>query len=866
MGDQEQSHASLTPSQALSVNAVSFRPNGNASLTIPNTTTSNNNNNANANKNRRRNNNNNRRRNNNNRKPNSDANNSEEKKEGESNANANAPSEQGQGRRRQRGGGGKQGNPPNATQQGGNQQQQRGGGRQANQANTPQGGNQQNNNNQGKKGKNDNRNKNNNNKKGRKKYPWRKFIPQGTMDPITLENLISLEYPPFALVATEPYIPVPVWPLPQTSEGEEKEKSEKKESVEEINRKRLQEQWGSSVVTTVTSEAKEKKEDVPLDKRHLHLYDGRALAYYLVSQLQFIDPLNRRDLTRPELLNLDAYLKRHGFNDIRVTEAYDAKGITLSSAGAAAATAEGRAEIMQQIATNLLNALFGGQSVSAPAPAAAPPSSLQEQYAAMRLQEEQARQQQQAMPLFSDNPFDAGVFGDEHGGIMVVDDDEMPGLRGDGDRAAGANRTSAQATANTQGQGHPFYSARHIADRYGAGGAMNSTDAFPALPPAPAPASKKTGAVAPNRNGILNVSKPASKTLSRITGAVKKTDPEEMQRQWEAREEARRKAILSNLSFGVNATTASAAMQDLPQPPTTVAPATATEAQLSRNRAFAEALGVKPATVRNQFSTGWARPTDAKLSIDEFGNELNAALYPDNLILEARERMPLVLKVEKKWKAFLADDSAASLPLNAMDRPARKFVHHYSDFWKLRTESFDPEPRRYIHCVKMADTVMPHPLLSDAVRNWRGPTAPITKIESDPAIHQPAGQTTSSEEAKRSLGGETAAPLDAPLNSRFDALASEPKERPKLELAKRTVPLELPPFEPPKDYNLADEMKKSEERLKEKQKKEREAAERHQKALAAAFASDSEEEEEEREDSEDEWQETAPVFDGEDDE
>lgn len=400
---------------------------------------------------------------------------------------------------------------------------------------------------------------------------------------------------------------------------------------------------------------------------------------------------------------------------------------------------------------------------------------------------------------------------------------------------------------------------------------MNSTDAFPALPSAPTPAqaSNSTG-VTHSRTGIIDIRKPApaSKTLSRITGAVKKSDPDEMQRQWEAREEARRRAILSNLSFGVTATNTAAAMQDLPQPPSTTgqAPVTGTDGQLARNKALAEILGVKPATVRNQFNSGWARPTDFKLSTDEFGNELNAALYPQSLVVEARERMQLVLKVEKRWKAFLANDSAASLPLNAMDRPARKFVHHYSDSWKLRTESFDPEPKRYIHCVKMADTVMPHPLLSDAARNWRGSSFQSTKVESDHAVQQTAGQTSSEQlllsEAK-ALEAEGAAPLDAPQNGRFDALSSEPKERPKLELAKRTVPLELPPFESQKDYDLADEMKKTEERQIEKKKKKLEAAQRHRKALEAAFASDSEGE---GENSDGEWQEAAPVFNGEDDE
>jgi len=80
------------------------------------------------------------------------------------------------------------------------------------------------------------------------------------------------------------------------------------------------------------------------------------------SQLQFIDPFNRRDLTRDELVNLDRYLQRHGFRDLNVTEAYDAKGVILSMAGAVANTATGRATNLQQEGSLLLQAVFGGLS------------------------------------------------------------------------------------------------------------------------------------------------------------------------------------------------------------------------------------------------------------------------------------------------------------------------------------------------------------------------------------------------------------------------------------------------------------------------------------------------------------------------
>ena len=715
------------------------------------------------------------------------------------------------------------------------------------------------------------------NRKNRKRYPWRRFVPPGEQDPITLEDIVSLEYPPFALVATEPFVPVPVWPIPEISSTSNQVKQE---TVEEINRKRLKEQWGPSLIAS--DESKHEVEPDKIEnpsKRHYHLYDGRALAYYLVSQLQFIDPLNRRDLTRPELLNLDEYLKRHGFKDINVTEAYDAKGITLSSAGAAANTAQGRAEIMQQIASNLLNSLFGNLSVAATPRTDPVPSQEQNQ----TFNTSGYRQGAAVAHDFGNH----GFYASEDGGLMIIDDDENPGMRD-------ANYEAAAAAAGAAGNLHidsrsqtfapnPFYTSGHIADLHGGSrGSLASPNAFPALPKANNSGDSATTVPQPTKAARK------SKTLARIAGAVKKTDPEEVQRQWEAREEARRRALLSNLSFGVDASMMNDTKDLLKPPPGGLESnvVTASEGQLLRNRAFADALGVKPATVRKQFNSGWARPADAMISTDEFGNELNAAIYPDGLILEAKEMMQLLLKVEKKWKAFLTDDSAASLPLNAMDRPSRKFVHEYSDFWNLKTESFDPEPKRYIHCVKMTNTMMPHPLLSDVARKWRGPTPqPLKSVESDHPFQQTAGQSTRS--IPPNLEHRVPLPLK-PLsipegeqrdflpvktekgvpgegeqqNSRFDSLATS-RERPKIALAKRTVPLELPPFEPQKAFDLAEDMKRTQERLEEKRRKEREMANRKKKALENAFASD---DEEAGQSSDSEWGEEEPLYNGDSDE
>ena len=62
-----------------------------------------------------------------------------------------------------------------------------------------------------------------------------------------------------------------------------------------------------------------------------------------------------------------------------------------------------------------------------------------------------------------------------------------------------------------------------------------------------------------------------------------------------------------------------------------------------------------------------------------------------------------------------------------------------------------------------------------------------------------------------------------------------------MELAKRTVPLELPPFQPPTGYSVSEDMKKRQARQEEKARAERKLAQQKQRALEDAFASSDEE-------------------------
>ena len=743
---------------------------------------------------------------------------------------------------------------------------------------------------------------------------WREQVPTDSVDPITLESLQSLQYPPFALVASPPYIPMN-WPPIQNDTNDTTNHREKGLSEEERQRQILQAQWGKSLHIDNNTMNTTDTDPTSNHHRHVNLFDGRALAYYMVSQLQFIDPLNRRDITRDELIHLDHYLRRHHFYELNVVEAYDTKGVTLSSAGATANTAMGRSIILQQEAQTLLNALFGGNTVSRSLPASSTANStttntgshigntFMEQYEAHEATHRRPQATSNTNRPSRHQTHDSDTYMTNNvltdSGMVIIDDDETPGLRGN-------------ASA------FPFYSANHIAARHGNGrGPPVREYEFPSLA-ATVQLSTRTEQEPPSVP-VTSVPKnlPKAKTLSKIGKMVKQTNPEEQQRQWEAREEARRKAMLANLTFGSNPTlpTSSEVQQQLlsdgiPSQISTVnGPSIA---QVERNRAFAEALGVQPATLRSNTLGGWTRPTERIMEYDEFGNELNYTIYPDSLIKQAKElRLDMILKLEKKWKLFLNDDRAASLPLYPMDRTNRAFVHEYAEYWKLHTESFDPEPKRYVHCVKLRDTCAPHPLISDAMKNWQPFNQTLTNrlineglnfaatLPMDHSTNQTAGQSTTSSEQQHqtlrefpadvyhqrvplslkprstlpqtsvtslsggvSIGGvpsrNTTMMLDG-LDNRFASL-SDGRERPKLELQKRTLPLELPAYDasntgPTVAVDLNVVHLQQMERHQQKVRKEQEKAQRKQRALQSAFASD-----DEKSDSDSEWEEKVAVY------
>jgi len=720
---------------------------------------------------------------------------------------------------------------------------------------------------------------------------WRQFVPSGLEDPISLQPLADLPYPPFAVVVDPPYVAIlpGMWPPPEptalhtSSDGADAAVGESNKnlpttkpttaSVDEKDRELtiLKAQWGDGVAVHSSKEGDPKTtgaeptttspSSADIQNRHLNLFDGRVLAYYLVSTLQFIDPLNRRDLTRPELVALDAYLAHHSLGNAGVTEAYDAKGITVSTAGSAAQSATGRAQILQEEARAIMGSFqIGGGSQQQQQQQQQQPSrqqrerrnvrhvqsmgnlsegtnSFQRMYAA----QEGNRHGSGALPASSSNApmlHDTGIYEGDGGGLLVIDDDINPGLR------SGMPPGESHSDANAGG----FYSARHIAERHSQEAQVREGN-FPSLSGA-APASATADNVAATKPPLPPAGGP-SKSLSKISKLVKKTDRKEVERQRKAREDAQRRAEMSKLSFFNPDMPVPAgsmmANNNLPAAGAPMVKMPPSEAVIERNRNLAMALGVAPSTIRNieqNLTTGWARPVGS----NEFGNELldNAAQYPDSLLSEAKERMTELLKLEKQWKKFLSDDRSPGYSLKAMERPLRKFVHEYSDFWRLKTESFDPEGRRYVHCSKLVDTSAPYPLLSEAARKWRGPAAgpavagvvDMTMIPTGPSLKPSVGLPLSNAVVPSSTDGwrteqrvplklvprttaivaeigigtakpplhypsipssaigggmtrSTSTPLlsmtnERPPPPRFAALCD--KERPRLQLAKRSIP------------------------------------------------------------------------------
>jgi hypothetical protein len=169
--------------------------------------------------------------------------------------------------------------------------------------------------------------------------PWLSAIPDGTVDPISLEPLEDLPYPPFALVMDQPYTPVypGMWPPPTIEDTDEKKEVDKSDVEKDREVSILKAQWGEGVVQnektqdSTKNSLKSAPESSSLQGRQFYLFDGFVLAGYLTRTKQFINPYNRRDLTRPELAALDEYMAVHNLGNAGVVQAYGEFGCSYVS-------------------------------------------------------------------------------------------------------------------------------------------------------------------------------------------------------------------------------------------------------------------------------------------------------------------------------------------------------------------------------------------------------------------------------------------------------------------------------------------------------------------------------------------------------
>lgn len=88
-----------------------------------------------------------------------------------------------------------------------------------------------------------------------------------------------------------------------------------------------------------------------------HYFDGRVLAFFLVSTGTFTNPMSREQLTLDDCVRLDVYLNRHDLGQARVADAFRLQQTIRSSASNEVNSAQ--AETQRRHATAVLHSLFG---------------------------------------------------------------------------------------------------------------------------------------------------------------------------------------------------------------------------------------------------------------------------------------------------------------------------------------------------------------------------------------------------------------------------------------------------------------------------------------------------------------------------
>jgi len=538
--------------------------------------------------------------------------------------------------------------------------------------------------------------------------PWRKHIPEHTVDPISLELLTEISYPPFALVVDKPYTPMypETWPPSDNSSVDDNEDREL--AI-------LKQQWGEGVAV----KSEEKDDNIlSLSGRNFNLFDGRILAFYLVSTQQYIDPYNRRDLTRGELEALDDYLAFYNLPFAGVCLAYDNR-VTISTAGSRAQSAAGRAaaraEILRQNAHSILSEMFTIRKTIAGASTrikkgrsrdlTAGPEKMkmidQEAMTSLRptevLRDDTGGEFHDRETLEShlrvESPDETGVYGREGGGVLLIDDDINPGLRG---KLQVENQAAQQFPSLTTLQGDCFNTMAHKWS--------------------------------------------SQNSLSRVCESGEVTDPKLSRQQREAKEAERQRQAEEDQTLGRNAVESISIEFIWNNKKTVILPSSQNHrgdvAKLKEKEKkapltdYSKLNVLKPMTseIENtsippsvEDGSGWSRPVSGMVNA-------NPAKYVASLIARATTHVAELIKLEEKLINFLADDGKPTLSLKPMaSNSLHVLVQDYCQYWNLRTEGFDAAPNITksrvfqecyigIGCNKLENTCAPHPLLSEVAK------------------------------------------------------------------------------------------------------------------------------------------------------
>jgi len=261
-----------------------------------------------------------------------------------------------------------------------------------------------------------------------------------------------------------------------------------------------------------------------------------------------------------------------------------------------------------------------------------------------------------------------------------------------------------------------------------------------------------------------------------------------------------------------------------------------TSLQLERNQRFAQSFNIQPTTERS-YSTGWmcTRIKSTNPNNINYLTELTKyTSYSETLFLRAESQIQTLRYIEQKWFTFLRNDKEQSIQLNKLNKPMRALVHQYSPFWNIITTSYDAMSlkqkrslyhrthqyqyedalqmgcTKYIHCGKTNSTVAPKLLLSEAVKNWKNNSVLKSQLTIPSKPNDKSGHV--------------------------DIVNSPPGfERKGIVLNSRTIPLELPPYQPIKRKDM---IQKYAKKCKEKMKVEKIEKQRQKRIVKEAFNSD----------------------------